>query len=180
MSSASSRGGGYARWLLRIALVCIVVWLLLSNVVLNSGLVEPLVNRKPERFTLHWGRALMLWPGHIILWDVEMGGQVRAQVWDIRAPRVSGRIALWSLLGRELRFGRIDGVSPQISVKKVEQELAPAPARENAWQLRFDDVRVNSPLRFSLGDTVLSGAAQARATWSHQLRGCSADRATSA
>lgn len=170
MRAASGRKA-LTRRLLRVALVCIVAWLLLSNALLNAGLVEPLVNRKPERFTLHWGRALMLWPGYIIVWDVNMRGQVRANAWQIRAPRVSGRVALWPLLGKELRFTRIDGVSPQISVNHVDYDLPAAPVRENAWRLGFDDVRVNSALRFSLDDAVLSGVAEARAAWSQQLRG---------
>lgn len=159
------------RRLLRIALLCVIAWLLISNAVLNAGLVEPWVNRKPERFTLHWGRALMVWPGYITLWDVDMGGQVRTNAWQIHAPRVSGRIALWSLLGKELRFARIDGASPRISVNRVDHDLPAAQEREHAWRLGFDDVRVDSALQFSLDDTVLSGVAAARVAWSQQLRG---------
>ena len=156
---------------LRLVLYCVAGWLLVSNALLNTALLEPLVSRKSERFSLHWGPALMLWPGRVTLWDVAMRGQVRRTVWDIRAARVSSHIALWPLLNRELRFHRIDGQLPVISVQRVQKELAPAAPRANAWRLRFDQVEVHSQLRFALEETVLSGTADARASWSQQLRG---------
>lgn len=171
MSRPGARRGRRAWPALRLVLYGVAGWLLVSNALLNTALLEPLVNRKPERFSLHWGRALMLWPGRVTLWDVAMQGQVRRIAWDIRAARVSGHIALWSLLGKELRFRHLDGQLPVISVQRVQRELAPAAPRANAWRLRFDRVQVHSPLRFALDETVLSGTADARASWSQQLRG---------
>lgn len=171
MSRPGARPNVRAWRALRLALYCVVSWLLVSNALLNSALLEPLVNRKPERFSLQWSRALMLWPGRVTLWDVAMQGQVRHTAWDIRAARIEGHIALWPLLRRELRFHRIDGQLPIISVQRREQELVPAAPRANAWRLRFDQVQVHSPLRFAVDETVLFGVVDARASWSQQLRG---------
>lgn len=156
---------------LRWVLLLVLAWLLLSNAALNLGLAESLINRQPERFQMRWNRALMLWPGHVTLWNADMCGQVRRQSWRIEAERVSGRIALMPLLHKELRILRLSGVAPQIWVQRAESELASPPPREDAMRLTFEDVRVDSPLRLQLGDTLIEGHARAQARWSQQLRG---------
>ena len=156
--------------LARIVLFVVAIYLVGANVLLNTALLAPLVNRKPERFTLHWDRGLMLWPGRITLWDVTMHGQVRHNAWKIQAQRVSGRVALWPLLRKELRFAWIDGEHPQIALRPVAHDLPPLPSGQGL-RLVFEDVRVASPLRFSLDDTQLDAEVEARASWSQQLRG---------
>ena len=141
------------------------------NALINTTLLEPLVNRKPERFAMHWDRGLMLWPGRITLWDVSMQGQARHQRWRIQARRASGRIALWPLLRRELRFVWVQADAPIVALERVETELPPPPPSDRGMTLAFDDVRVDSPLRFSAGNLHIEGHAQARARWRQQLRG---------
>ncbi len=146
-------------------------WLVLANLALNSGPLQTALNRQPERFQMHWERGLTLWPGHVALWDVAMQGQARRTAWQIQAQRVRGRIALWPLLRKELRFIRIDGDEPQIVVERMAQELAPRPPSEGGLRLAFEDVRIDSPLHFRLNQLHISGHAQARARWHQQLRG---------
>lgn len=157
--------------LLRLAMLLAGIYLASVNVLLNTALLEPLINRKPERFTLQWQRGLMLWPGHITLWDVSMRGQARRNAWQIDAERVSGRIALWPLWRKELRFVHIRGQAPRIDVQRVENDITPLPPRDNGLRLVFQDVQVDSPLHFSLNQLQLSGHARARAQWRQQLRG---------
>lgn len=174
MSLPDPRGGNYFRAmrLVRIALILIALYLIAVNALINTALLEPLVNRKPERFTMQWGRALMLWPGRITLWDVTMHGQARRNVWQIKAERASGHIALWPLLRKELRFSWVRASHPDISVRRVEQELPSPPPSDHGMHLVFDDVQVSSPLRFSLDDVlVLEGQVQAQARWQQQFRG---------
>ncbi|MFA7488344.1 MAG: hypothetical protein WCY72_09705 [Lysobacteraceae bacterium] len=157
--------------LLRIALIGVALSLVSANVLLNTALLEPLLNRKPEKFTLEWQRGLMLWPGHITLWDVDMRGQARRNAWRIQAEKVSGRIALWPLLRKELRFTAIHGQAPRIAVQRMDNDIAPMPPRDNALRLVFQNVEVDSPLHFSFNQLEISGHAKARASWRHQLRG---------
>ena len=157
--------------LVRIALVLVALYLIGVNALINTTLLEPLVNRKPERFAMHWDRGLMLWPGRITLWDVSMQGQAGQQKWRIDAGRASGRIALWPLLRRELRFVWIEAGTPVIALHRANDELPPLPADGRGLHLVFDEVRVDSPLRFSSGDLHIEGHANARARWRQQLRG---------
>lgn len=157
--------------LVRITLIVVAIYLVGVNALINTNVLGPLVNRKPERFTLQWDRGVMLWPGRVTLWGVSMQGQVRRNAWEIQAQRVSGRVALWPLLRKELRFAWIDGEHPQIAVRRVEQDLPSPPPSEQGLRLVFDDVRVASALRFSLDDTRLDAQVEARVRWSQQLRG---------
>ena len=108
------------RWpqrLLRTAPWLALGWLALSNLALNLGPAEAALSRQPERFRMQWSRALSLWPGRILLWDVTMQGQTRRNAWEIRAGRVSGRIALWPLLRKELRVAWLEGETPRIAIE---------------------------------------------------------------
>lgn len=166
-SARRNRFGRALRW----AVLLVLAWLLLSNAALNIGLAETLINRKPERFQLHWDRALMLWPGRVTLWNVDMHGQVRRQTWRIGATHASGRIALWPLLHKELQVIGLRIDQPTVTLQRAAEEMPTPPPTDNAMRLRFDDVRVDSPLRLQLGDTRIEGLAQAQASWSQQLRG---------
>ncbi|HRO86836.1 MAG TPA: hypothetical protein PK361_00355 [Chiayiivirga sp.] len=157
--------------LLRIALVGVAAYLVLANALINSPLLEPLVNRKPERFQMDWQGGWMLWPGRITLTRVTLGGQARSTAWEIGADRARGRIALWPLLRRELRFTWIEADAPRVSVRQVEPALPTPPHGERALRLVFDQVRVDSTLRLDVGDATLEGLAQAEARWHQQLRG---------
>lgn len=157
--------------LIRIAVIGAALYLLLANALLNTALLEPLVNRKPERFSMHWQRGLMLWPGRITLWDVSMTGQARRTVWRIDADRARGRIALWPLLRKQLRFVWVEAGAPLVDVHRVDTELLPPTADGRGLELVFDEVRVDSPLRFSSDDLHVVGHARAKASWRHQLRG---------
>lgn len=161
------------RWpqrLLRTALWLALGWLALSNLALNLGSAEAALSRQPERFRMQWSRALSLWPGRILLWDVTMQGQTRRNAWEIRAGRVSGRIALWPLLRKELRVAWLEGETPRIAISHAETDLEPRPAADHGLRLVFEDLRINSSLEFTHGDLVLTGNAQAQARWSQQLR----------
>ena len=42
-----------------------VLYLIAANVFLNSALGERAFNQRPERFQIHWTRAMSLYPGHV-------------------------------------------------------------------------------------------------------------------
>lgn len=157
--------------LLRIALVVLAVYLALVNVLLNTALLEPLLNRKPERFQMHWQRGWMLWPGQIHLNGVTLTGQARSTVWTIEARQAQGQLALWPLLRKELHFVRIDADTPRITLNRAEEALPAPPADGKGLRLIFADVQVDSPMQLRMGKLVLEGQAHAQASWHQQLRG---------
>ena len=168
--AAAARPRRARRWL-RMALIAIALYLVTANALINSTLLEPLLNRKPERFQMHWQGGWMLWPGRISLNAVALEGQARNIAWRIEAGRARGRLALWPLLRKELRFAWIEADGPRIRVQRVEDALpAPEPG-DRGLRLVFDEVRVDSPLYFEAGALNLEGRARATASWHQQLRG---------
>lgn len=167
----------YARlpaWLRRglwtLLAVC-AAYLLLGNAVVNTPLGEALVNRKPEKFSLHWRYGFTPWPGRVALWEVRTGGQVRRTQWSVQAARADGRIALLPLLRRELHVPWVQARDAEGAVEHVATELPPPVARAGGWTLRFDRIASDSVRRGRFGDWQLEGAGTARVGFVKQLRG---------
>ncbi|RYG06130.1 MAG: hypothetical protein EON92_20270, partial [Burkholderiales bacterium] len=105
MNSRSSQASGFARWTWRLLIACVVLYalyLVAGNLFLNTALGQDAVNRKPEKFQMHWGSGRTWWPGRVTLSEVELQGHVRHTQWTLQAARASGRIGLLALLRREL------------------------------------------------------------------------------
>ena len=104
------------RRLLRGALLALLALELLYalpvNFVLNTPIVDRLVNRRPERFRIEWSWALSPWPGFVMLRGVETGGQSRTIQWEAGLRKVTTTFALRPLRRRIVDLGevRADGV----------------------------------------------------------------------
>lgn len=174
-STPKSAAPQWLRPLRRVFLVALALalsYLALANLALNSGLVEHWINRKPERFTLHWQRATTWWPGQISATALSLQGQSGHLRWRIDNEHAEGRIALLPLLRKELRFTRIDSAAPTaIALERAEIALPKPEPRPNGLKLAFDEVRLDAPLQFAFGQLSLIGKAKARAAWHQQLRG---------
>lgn len=157
--------------LLRIALLAWLGWLVLGNVLVNTGLGPQLINRKPEAFAIDWQRGLTLWPGQAWLWHVRAQGQVRRLQWHAQATRASGRLALTPLLWRQLRFPSIDAGQAQLRLVRVEHDRQPPPPRAGGWTLRFDAIASDSLRRVDVDGLRLEGDGVARVALRKQLRG---------
>jgi hypothetical protein len=156
---------------LRVLLLVWLGWLLLGNVLLNTGLGPQLINRKPDAFTLDWQRGLTLWPGQAWLWDVRARGQVRRLQWNAQAARTSGRIAVLPLLWRQLRVPAIDAAQAQLRLDTVDHDRQPPPPRPGGWTLRFDAIASDSLRSVHLDGVQLDGDGRARIGLRKQLRG---------
>jgi hypothetical protein len=147
-----------------------LLYLLAANVFLNTAIGPQVVNRKPERFSLHWQRGLSLYPGHVVLWDAQLRGHARRIAWQAQARRLSGRIALLPLLHREFQV-------PLIHADEVRggfdlaHELAAAEPRPGGWVLRFDHIVTASLRQVRWGEHVLDTAGSADFGLWKQLRG---------
>lgn len=154
-------------WLLALLFV---LYLVAANVFLNAGFAPGLINRKPDRFSMQWERGLSLYPGHVVLWRAKFRGHARRVVWYANADRLSGRIALWPLLRRELQVPHTwaDNVTGGFD---LAHELAPAEPRPGGWVLRFDRIATGSLREVRWGSHALSADGHAEFGLWKQLRG---------
>lgn len=79
------------------------------NLVLVPEIGVPIVNRKPERFRMHWDRAWTLLPGVIHMKGLDMEARAGKGSWHAEADRVRGRIDLPDLLHRRFRIASLEG-----------------------------------------------------------------------
>ena len=152
-------------------LVLYVLYLVAGNLFLNTSLGQSAVNRKPEKFQMHWSSASTWWPGRVALSDVRLRGHAGHARWALQARRVSGRIGLVALLRRELHVPLARAVDVSASVERVELEQPAPEPRPGGWTLRFDRIASDSVRRGSFGKLSLEGKGSAEFGFVKQLRG---------
>ena len=162
------------RWLWRVLLAVAglyVLYLVAGNLFLNTSIGPSTINRKPEKFQMHWDSGSTWWPGQVSLSGVKLHGHVRHTQWLVQAGKARGRIALRPLLGRELRIPEVWVSEVTGGVETVEQEQ-PVPARRpGGWTLRFDRIASDSVRGGSFGGVQLQGSGSAEFGFIKQLRG---------
>lgn len=164
----------HRRWLRRIGwtlLACYLGYLALGNVYLNTALAPWSINRKPEKFAMHWGRGLTWWPGELVLWDVSMRGHVGRTVWSLQSRRTSGHISVFAVLGKQLYVPRVRATDVTGSVERVADEIPPPPQRPGGWLLNFPSITSESVHGGRFNRLVLTGQGKAKVGFSKRLRG---------
>ena len=162
------------RWLTRglIALAATyALYLLAGNVFLNTALGEQAVNRKPDRFQMHWASGHTWWPGRVSLREVTMRGQSRRIGWEAQAQQVEGCIALWPLLSRRLHVPEVRAHEVRGGVRRVDKELPVPPAQDGGWELQFDRIASDSIRRGYFDGLELVGTGRGDVGFYKQLRG---------
>jgi len=147
------------------------LYLIAGNLFLNTPVGPWAINRKPDRFQMQWSHGLTWWPGCAMLWNVEVGGHVRRVVWNARAARGHGRIALLPLFGRELRLASIDASEVTGSLHLTDQDRTPPPPRPGGWSLRFDRIATDSLRTARIGAIDIATQGQVAFGFYKQLRG---------
>lgn len=155
-------------WLLG---VLYVIYLIAGNIFLNSPLAPTEVNRKPQVFHAQWAWAWTLWPGQIHAHDLRLRGQARQLLWSAQGDAASGRIMLWPLLRRELRFGVVRTTAVSLDIQPTGVDLKPPPWQSDAWRITVDRVSTGSLRQVCMGDLVADGDGEAELGFTHQLRG---------
>ncbi|MEJ1097323.1 MULTISPECIES: hypothetical protein [unclassified Pseudoxanthomonas] len=168
------------RWLRRIALALLLlygVYLTLGNLFLNTSLGEWTVNRKPEKFQMHWSSGQTWWPGRISIANVKIQGHASRADWQMEASRASGHIFLLALLRKQVHVPelRVDDVSGSVERKQARPASASASASSRpageGWMLRFDRIASDSVRQGRFDGLVLEGKGSAEVSFSQQLRG---------
>lgn len=157
--------------LLRWLALAILAYLALGNLFLNTPLGEWTVNRKPEKFHMHWAHGLTLWPGQVMLWDVRLGGHVQRIDWDAHAHRAHGRIHLLPLLWKELRIDGIRASQVHGALRRAESRMPSPDYHPGGWTLRLPDIRTDGLGPVQLGELLVEGEGAARFGFVKQLRG---------
>lgn len=170
-TSLRTRSLRWLRWGLAALVAIYALYLIAGNVFLNTALGEKTLNRKPERFQMHWASGHTWWPGRISLREVVLQGQSRRIAWEARAQHVEGRIALWPLLSRRLHVPQVRADEVRGGVRRVARELVPPPPREGGWELQFDRIASESIQRASFDGFELAGAGRGEVSFYKQLRG---------
>lgn len=115
-----------ARRLLLAFLILEVVYLLAANIFLRPEVGVPVVNRKPERFRLHWTGGWTVIPGVVHLRGLDMEVRAGRGSWHAEADRVRGRIALLDLARRCFRIAALEGSGLEF-VAQLPPSATPGP-----------------------------------------------------
>ncbi|SEL50201.1 hypothetical protein SAMN05428989_1791 [Pseudoxanthomonas sp. GM95] len=162
------------RWLRRTLWALLIgygLYAVLGNLYLNTALGPWSINRKPDKFAMHWGRALTWWPGEVVLWKVSMRGHVGRTVWTLQANRASGHVSLTALLGKQVYVPRLQVTDVTGDVQHVEDEI-PAPVPQpGGWLLNFPSITSDSLHGGRFHALVLEGEGQAKVGFTKRLRG---------
>jgi hypothetical protein len=159
------------RWLLWIVGALYVLYLIAGNIFLNSSLASEQANRKPETVQVKWAWAWTLWPGQIHAHDLTLQGHARLLLWKVHGDAAHGRLMLWPLLRRELRFGTVHATAVTVDVQTTTVDHKPPPWRSDAWRITADRVATTSLRQLRWGELVVDGNGSGEVGFSHQLRG---------
>ena len=88
------------RWLVGIAIVCIVVelvYLVAAHFMLKGETLARLINKKPEKMQITWTSARSWFPGFVTVEQLTIRGQSRKIQWYVAADDVHARISLLRL-----------------------------------------------------------------------------------
>jgi hypothetical protein len=154
-----------------IALLAYVAYLIPANIFLNTPLAQRSINRVPERFRIDWSRAISLWPGGIIAWDVVTRGHARNVKWRADAQFAMGRIALLPLFRRELRLPRIDAHDVTFEAHQVEEIMPPREPSPRAWTVTLPVIASSTLREARWNDLRLAGMGDVSFGMSKVLRG---------
>lgn len=111
------------RWPVLALVALYASYLLLGNLLLNTPLGPAALNRKPDKFSMHWGPAVTWWPGRLVLWNVDLQGRSTRNSWNVSAQRMSGQVRLLPLLHRQLLVPKLHASG----VRGEMQAAAPTP-----------------------------------------------------
>ena len=160
-----------ARRLLWLAGVLYACYLIAGNVFLNTAASRTL-SPSPKSFQVQWAWAFTLWPGHIYARDLVMRGHTHRLLWRAEGS-ASGRVMLWPLFRREIRFGNIRASQVKLAGWHTDDRLPSPPWHRDAWHIRVDAVTTHSLYQLKLFDLIISSrrGGDARIGFTHQLSG---------
>jgi hypothetical protein len=106
-----------------------LLYLAAANAYLNSGRLPARISRNRERFSIRWGAAWSLWPGHVHLSDVAMRGRSARIDWYAHLDAVGATFRVRPLFERtvHLRTVAVSGVDYRQRRRLPQGDAAAAP-----------------------------------------------------
>lgn len=163
----------WLRWPLLALPGLYLFYLLAANIFLNTALAPWAINRKPDRFTLHWDHAVSWWPGRVDVHGARLRGHVMHTRWRIDAARARGDIQLLPLLRREVHMPSIEadevtgGTEHDDGPPMLPQPPIPG---HPGWLLRFDRIHSESVRGGQFGNLHFDGSGSAQFGFYKRLR----------
>ncbi len=125
------------RFLLALAFGIAVLWplyLVIANLWLHQGGLERMLNRRPERLSIHWDSAWTVWPGMVHVRGFELRNQTRIFQWWLAVDRGTVDVDLWNLQDRELRLGPLHGSGAAFRLRRrLDAPARSRPARAELY-----------------------------------------------
>jgi len=174
------------RWALIIALALESIYLVGGNLILNTGILSPIINKRPEKTLVEWSGGSTFLPGRLHVKGLRVRGQSKGQQWEFEVAEADVRISLLALARKTIRISRVRGTSfdfrlrprlteetkdlpdaadfPDIAGLSNPPNPAPEdiyPPRKNrdkpGWHLDLSDVEFKGPMSLWVAGARMSG-----------------------
>lgn len=121
-------------WLRRCAVLLVaiaLVYLVGANLALNTGILRPVIAKKPEKLFVEWRSGWTLLPGVVHIEGLRVRGQSRKMQWQCRLEGGTFRVSLPALFGKTVRVSRGRGTEFEFYFRPrlVPGEEVPASVR---------------------------------------------------
>jgi hypothetical protein len=177
------------RSLLIAAGLLLLLYLAAANLVLSTRVLDPIINRKPEKLLVEWSGGHSLFPGRVHVRGFRARGQSRGMQWQCRLDEGDFRISLFQLARKRIRIHRgrgggfeflarqrlaEDGSENQTArhlpqIEGLSNPPDPSPedlyppkkrAPKRRWIIDAGDIRLNGPVDLWLGRLRLVGIGE--------------------
>ena len=130
MTESPSRRRRWVRRLLWTAAALELLYLLAGNLFLLPSVGPPRLNRKPEKFRIHWSEGWTVVPGVVHLRDLSLEARAGRGGWGLELDRVHGVVLLWDLPRRRFRLAGAKGSGMEFRAQ-LPPEAGPGPLQVN-------------------------------------------------
>ncbi len=174
------------------------VYLLGVNLLLNSGVLDGVINKRPEKTLVEWSSGWSLVPGRVHVNGLRIRGQSKKIQWQMTMESASVRISLARLFSRTLKVSSADGEGFAFWFRKraatVEEGQAlagivpdieglsnppdpapevlypPRPKKKRGWLLDLADLQFRGPTDLWFGQARLRGTGTIGGDLYYRLR----------
>jgi hypothetical protein len=140
-----------------------VAWVVVANLLLNTGLIGALLNREPETFSVHWESARTWYPVRVQARGLVYEQHTRTMDIEARASKADANLRILPLLALRVVIDDVDAHDLAVAlVRDVAEVSRPAPATTGpSLRMAVEDIEVHSIERFSFDDIVIAGGKPA-------------------
>ena len=195
---ARSLAGRVLRWGLYLVGAIAIVYLVGANLILNTGILDPVINKKPEKTLVEWSGGWTIIPGVIHVEGLRVRGQSQTQQWQFRLAEADVRMSILALTRKTIRARRVVGSNfhfrqrPRLTAETAASVEAshypeieglsnpPDPAPEDiyppkkkpgkkGWHIDIAEVRLSESVEISVGDLRLTGSGAVGGAFDYQI-----------